>query len=58
MMFTADFLLQMVIALAAAGGVYAGIRIDLARLHERATTAQATANKAHSRIDAILSGHK
>lgn len=36
-----------------AAGVYAGIRADLARLYERATHALETAEKAHSRIDAI-----
>jgi hypothetical protein len=35
MIFTAELLLSFVVAFASAGGVYAAIRADLARLHER-----------------------
>lgn len=37
-----------------AAGVYAAIRADLARLHERATAAKESADQAHQRIDALL----
>ena len=37
-----------------AGGVYAAIRADLARLHERATAAKESADQAHHRIDSLL----
>ena len=50
----ASFLLQVLIALCSGAGVYAAIRADLARLHERAGHALASADKAHKRIDAIL----
>lgn len=39
-------------------GVYAGIRADLARLHERVSTAVSSADKAHSRIDNLLNREK
>lgn len=35
MTFTAEFLLQIIVALGSGAGVYAAIRADLARLHER-----------------------
>jgi hypothetical protein len=44
-------LFQMMTAGAAAAGVYAAIRADLATLHERATQAMETATRAHERID-------
>lgn len=50
----APFILQVLIALASSAGVYAGIRADLARLHERANHAKDSADEAHKRIDAIL----
>lgn len=34
-------------------GVYAGIRADLARLHERVSVAIKAAERAHERIDAL-----
>lgn len=37
-----------------AGGVYAAIRADLARIHERATNAKESADQAHHRIDQLL----
>lgn len=43
-------------AAGAAAGLYAAIRADLARLHERATHALHTAADAHRRIDLILTG--
>lgn len=51
----ASFLLQIVVALGSGVGAYAAIRADLARLHERAQHAKASADLAHQRIDAILS---
>jgi hypothetical protein len=48
-----DWLFQLVTAGAAACGVYAAIRADLARLHERATQAMQAAQRAHERIDSI-----
>lgn len=50
----ASFLLQIVVALGSGVGAYAAIRADLARLHERAQHAKASADLAHQRIDAIL----
>lgn len=47
------FFVEVLIALAACGGAYAAIRADLARLHERASQALSTANRAHRRIDRI-----
>lgn len=46
-----EWVFQLLGACAGAGGVYAAIRADLARLHERATMALASADKAHARID-------
>lgn len=34
--------------------VYGAIRADLARLHERASSAKESADKAHDRIDSLL----
>lgn len=51
MIFSAEFILEVMIALGAGLGSYAAIRADLARLHERATHALETADKAHTRID-------
>jgi len=53
MILTAEFLLQLVIALGSGVGAYAAIRADLARLHERANRAIEVADKAHARIDAL-----
>lgn len=49
-----EWLPQVIGAVAGAAGVYAAIRADLARLHERATMALASADKAHERIDSML----
>ena len=38
----------------AAFGVYAGIRADLARLHDRTERAQKVAERAHDRIDGLI----
>jgi hypothetical protein len=54
MNFTAEFLLQVMIALASGGGVYAAIRADLATLHEKTANAHTAAHSAHRRIDDIL----
>ena len=40
----------------AAAGVYAGIRADLAKLHERASAARDSAAAAHARLDSLLTG--
>ena len=48
-----DWVFQLLTAGAAAAGVYAAIRADLARLHERATHALDSARNAHARIDHI-----
>ena len=50
----AQFALQVLIALCSGAGVYAAIRADLARLHERTQNASESAATAHTRIDAIL----
>lgn len=48
-----DWVVQMLTVGAGAAGVYAAIRADLATLHERATAAMASAEKAHDRIDVM-----
>ena len=48
-----DWIYQLLTAGAGAAGVYAAIRADLARLHERASMALASAEKAHERIDTL-----
>jgi hypothetical protein len=50
----ASLLLQVLAPVAAAVGVYAGIRVDLARLYERSDANQKDAKRAHDRIDAIV----
>lgn len=54
MTFDAQFLLQVMIALASGGGVYAAIRADLATLHEKTANASEAARTAHRRIDDLL----
>lgn len=49
-----DWVFQLLTAGAGAAGVYAAIRADLARLHEKATQAGKSADEAHQRIDDIL----
>jgi len=57
MTMTPEFILQIIIAVGSGLAVYAGIRADLARLHERATNAQSSADKAHERIDHLLTNN-
>lgn len=58
MSLTPEFIWQIAvavsIAIASSVTTYTAIRADLARLHERATQALATADKANSRIDSML----
>jgi len=49
-----DLLIQILPSLIVGAGVYAGVRADLARLHEIATFARNSAEKAHDRINSIL----
>jgi hypothetical protein len=50
-----EFVFQLVVSIISAAsvgaGIYAGIKQDLGKLHERATTAKETADSAHRRID-------
>lgn len=48
---TPEFILQLVATVGAGVGIYAGIRVDLARLHEKVAIAQRSAERAHERID-------
>lgn len=57
MSFSAEFLLQVLIAIGSGAGVYAAIRADLARLNEKARSTEASANHAHRRIDDHLGKH-
>lgn len=47
------WVIQLLTAAGGAASVYAAIRADLARLHERASMALESASKAHDRIDKI-----
>lgn len=49
-----EWMLQLLTACAGAAGTYAAIRADLAALHVKADQAHQAAEKAHSRIDALL----
>jgi hypothetical protein len=49
-----DWALQVFGMIAGAGGVYAAIRADLARLNEVARQAAQSATEAHARIDACM----
>lgn len=49
-----DWMLQLITAGAGAASVYAAIRADLARLHEKAENAAKAADKAHERIDDLF----
>lgn len=51
-----EWLVQIVTAGAGAAGLYAAIRADLARLHERSTMAIESATRAHDRIDHLTGG--
>ena len=46
-----EWLFQVLTAGAGAASVYAAIRADLARIHEKAEQAARAADKAHTRID-------
>jgi len=46
-----DWVFQILTAGAGAASVYAAIRADLARLHEKADNADSAATRAHERID-------
>lgn len=52
-----QFILQVLVALGSGAGVYAAIRADLARLHERVDTARESADQAHKRIDNMMRHH-
>lgn len=54
MTFTPELLLELLVAIGAGLGSYAAIRADLARLHERATSAHDLASEAHKRIDRLF----
>jgi len=54
MTFGPDFLLQLVLAVGSAVGVYAGIKSDLTAALIEAKSAKDSANMAHRRIDDIL----
>lgn len=53
MTFTAEFVLQIIIALGSAVSVYAAIRADLATLHERTKNSASSVARAHERIDEL-----
>lgn len=53
-----DWLFQLLTAGAGAASVYAAIRADLARLHEKAENAAKAADKAHERIDQFFNHHR
>lgn len=53
-----DWLFQLLTAGAGAAGMYAAVRADLARLHERATQAMEAATRAHERIDNLSRGNR
>lgn len=55
MTFTPEFLFQIVVALGSGFGAYAAIRADLSMLHERTKTTKESADKAHERINDIIS---
>lgn len=54
MIFTAEFLLQIGVALASGIGAYSAIRADLATLHEKAASAIKASDAANRRIDDIM----
>lgn len=53
MVFSPEFLLSVVVALASGFGAYAAIRADLATLHERVAQAIKEADRAQQRIDKL-----
>lgn len=50
-----DFIVQVIIGLFMSGAVYGGIRSDLRSNRERAEMAHKVADKAHDRIDMLIS---
>lgn len=54
MTLSAEFFLQILVAIGSGASVYAAIRADLARLHEIATNAAKVGEGAHRRIDEIM----
>lgn len=46
-----DWLKQIIVGACMAAGLYAGVRADLATLHEKAANAQRLAERANDRID-------
>lgn len=51
MMVTPDLYWQIGVTLVTGGAIYGGIRADLKAMHERITSAQSSADKAHERLD-------
>lgn len=52
---TPEFMLQLVLAVASALGVYGAVRADWARAIAKAEAAEMQAMRAHDRIDSMLS---
>lgn len=52
-----DFWLQIILAVCAGAGVYAGVRGDLTRAIVKAEQALLDASKAHDRIDKHVENH-
>ncbi len=52
-----DWARQFIVGICMAAGLYAGVRADLATLHEKAANAQRLAERAHDRID-VLREHR
>lgn len=48
--------LMLAAMLLSGGAVYAGVRADLARIHERLGAVSRVADRAHDRIDRIMEG--
>jgi hypothetical protein len=57
MTFTAEFMLQIMVALGSGISVYAAIRADLATLHEKTKRTETVADMAHRRIDEMTRFH-
>lgn len=48
-----EWIRQIIVGACMAAGLYAGVRADLATLHEKASNAARLAEKAHDRIDTM-----
>lgn len=48
-----EWVRQIIVGACMAAGLYAGVRADLATLHEKSANAARLAEKAHDRIDAM-----